>query len=138
MKSTIKRTTSKDKPRTACGIFGVFEDQNASVNTYYGLHSLQHRGQEAAGIVSSAYNPEKKRTHFNIHKGMGLVTDVFRDYSILKEHLNGTSAIGHTRYSTSGSANNEKNIQPLIVNYRNGNLAIVHNLNLTNFLTIRK
>jgi amidophosphoribosyltransferase len=138
MKSTKKRKSSKDKPRTACGIFGVYDHPNAAVNTYYGLHSLQHRGQEAAGIVSSVYNAEKKRTHFNLHKGMGLVTDVFRDYSILKDHLSGTSAIGHTRYSTSGSANNEKNIQPLIVNYRNGNLAVVHNGNLTNFRTIRK
>lgn len=138
MKSTHKNVSSKDKPRTACGIFGIFDHPNAAVNTYYGLHSLQHRGQEAAGIVASAYLPEKKRTHFNLRKGMGLVTDVFRDYSVLKEQLSGTAAIGHTRYSTSGSANNEKNIQPLIVNYRNGNLAVVHNGNLTNFRTIRK
>jgi amidophosphoribosyltransferase len=138
MKSIRKSNLLKDKPRTACGIFGVFDNPSASVLAYYGLHALQHRGQEAAGIVSSMYNVEKKRNHFNLQKGMGLVTDVFKDYSVLKEHLKGNSAIGHTRYSTSGSANNEKNIQPLIVNYRNGNLAVVHNGNLTNFRTIRK
>lgn len=138
MKSTSKSYLVKDKPRTACGIFGVYDHPSASVLTYYGLHSLQHRGQEAAGIVTCMYNEEKKRYQFNLQKGMGLVTDVFKDYSILKEFLKGKSAIGHTRYSTSGSANNEKNIQPLIVNYRNGNLAVVHNGNLTNFRTIRK
>jgi len=138
MKSIRKSNLIKDKPRTACGIFGVFDHPSASVLTYYGLHSLQHRGQEAAGIVSCKYNDDKKRYQFNIQKGMGLVTDVFRDYSILKDNLKGNSAIGHTRYSTSGSANNEKNIQPLTVNYKNGNLAVVHNGNLTNFRTIRK
>lgn len=137
MKSISKTNLIKDKPRTACGIFGIYNNPQASVLTYYGLHALQHRGQEAAGIVSSVYIDAKKRNHFNIHKGMGLVTDVFKDYSILKEHLIGNSAIGHTRYSTSGSTNNEKNIQPLIVNYRNGNLAVAHNGNLTNFRTIR-
>ncbi|MEW5799707.1 MAG: amidophosphoribosyltransferase [Bacteroidota bacterium] len=138
MKQKKKKYSVIDKPRTACGIFGVFDNPSASVLTYYGLHSLQHRGQEAAGIVSCEYKEEKKRYHFNAVKGMGLVTDVFRDYSILKEQLKGNSAIGHTRYSTTGSANNEKNIQPLIVNYRNGNLAVAHNGNLTNFRTIRK
>jgi amidophosphoribosyltransferase len=68
---------------------------------------------------------------------MGLVTDVFKDYSLLKDQLKGTSAIGHNRYSTSGSANNRNNIQPFMVNYRNGNLAIAHNGNLTNFREIR-
>ncbi|NUN71440.1 MAG: class II glutamine amidotransferase, partial [Bacteroidetes bacterium] len=127
-----------DKPRTACGIFGVYDHPTASVLTYYGLHSLQHRGQEASGIVSSEYREDKRRQHFNIVKGMGLVTDVFKDYSILKDQLKGRSAIGHNRYSTTGSANNEKNIQPLIVNYRDGNLAVAHNGNLTNYRTIRK
>jgi len=133
-----KNNLLKDKPRTACGLFGVFENSSASVLTYYGLHALQHRGQEAAGIVSCEYKEDKKRFHFNIVKGMGLVTDIFKDYSILKEQLKGNSAIGHTRYSTTGSTNNEKNIQPLTVNYRNGNLAVAHNGNLTNFRTIRK
>ncbi|MFA6539962.1 MAG: amidophosphoribosyltransferase [Bacteroidota bacterium] len=137
MKSTRKSNLLKDKPRSACGIFGVFDTPNAAMLTYYGLHSLQHRGQEASGIVSSIYDEKKKRQRFNIFKGMGLVTDVFKDYKILTDHLTGASAIGHNRYSTTGSANNEKNIQPLIVNYRNGNLAVAHNGNLTNFRTIR-
>jgi amidophosphoribosyltransferase len=138
MKSISNITLPKDKPRTACGLFGVFNNPNASVWTYYGLHALQHRGQEAAGIVTSEFQSEKQRFHFNVVKGMGLVTDVFKDYSVLKDQLKGNSAIGHTRYSTTGSANNEKNIQPLIVNYRDGNLAVAHNGNLTNFRTIRK
>lgn len=138
MNSAKRKEIVNDKPRTACGLFGVYDNPNAAVWTYYGLHALQHRGQEAAGIVTSQFQSDKRRYHFNVVKGMGLVTDVFKDYSILKEQLKGNSAIGHTRYSTTGSANNEKNIQPLIVNYRNGNLAVAHNGNLTNFRTIRK
>jgi amidophosphoribosyltransferase len=138
MKSKNYKRFTKDKPRTACGIFGIFDHPQASVVTYYGLHSLQHRGQEASGIVSCEYREDKKRFHFNLLKGMGLVTDVFKDYNSLKDLLKGRSAIGHNRYSTTGSANNEKNIQPLIVNYRNGNLGVAHNGNLTNFRTIRK
>ncbi|MDD8018069.1 MAG: amidophosphoribosyltransferase [Bacteroidota bacterium] len=138
MKSKVSKKKIKDKPRCACGIFGTFDNPSASILTYYGLHALQHRGQEASGIVTCEYHEEKKRSRFNVVKDMGLVTDVFRDYNILREQLKGTAAIGHNRYSTTGSANNEKNIQPLTVNYRNGNLAIAHNGNLTNFHTIRK
>lgn len=105
--------------------------------TYYGLHALQHRGQEATGIVSCEYLPEKKRYRFNIHKGVGLVSDVFRDEKILKNVLKGTAAVGHNRYSTTGSAQNEANIQPFTVNYKAGNLALGHNGNLTNFQTLR-
>ncbi|MDP1676434.1 MAG: amidophosphoribosyltransferase [Bacteroidota bacterium] len=138
MKSKNYKRFKKDKPRTACGVFGIFDHPQASVLTYYGLHSLQHRGQEASGIVSCEYREDKRRNHFNLIKGMGLVTDVFKDYNSLKDVLKGRSAIGHNRYSTTGSANNEKNIQPLIVTYRNGNLGVAHNGNLTNFRTIRK
>ncbi len=138
MKSNTYERFTKDKPRAACGVFGVYDHDNASMLTYYGLHALQHRGQEACGIVSCEFKEDKKRHHFNLVKGMGLVTDVFKDYSILKNQLKGRSAIGHNRYSTTGSANNEKNIQPLIVNYRDGNLGVVHNGNLTNYRTIRK
>jgi len=125
------------KPRCHCGIFGIFNHPEAAVMTYYGLHALQHRGQEATGIVTSEYLPEKKRHRFNIHKGVGLVSDVFRDEKILKNALKGTSAIGHNRYSTTGSAQNEANIQPFTVNYKAGNLALGHNGNLTNFHTLR-
>ncbi|MFZ4621334.1 MAG: amidophosphoribosyltransferase [Bacteroidota bacterium] len=138
MKSKNYKRFKKDKPRAACGIFGIFDHPNAAVLTYYGLHALQHRGQEASGIVACEYREEKKRHHFNIVKGMGLVTDVFKDQQILTKVLRGKSSIGHNRYSTTGSANNDKNIQPLIVNYRNGNLGVAHNGNLTNFRTIRK
>ncbi len=138
MKSKNYKRFKKDKPRAACGIFGIFDHPNAAVLTYYGLHALQHRGQEASGIVSCEYREDKKRHHFNIVKGMGLVTDVFKDQQILTNVLKGKSSIGHNRYSTTGSANNDKNIQPLIVNYRNGNLGVAHNGNLTNFRTIRK
>jgi amidophosphoribosyltransferase len=105
--------------------------------SYYGLHALQHRGQEATGIVTSEYLPDKHKWRFNIHKSTGLVTDVFRDEKILKEHLKGSSAIGHNRYSTTGSSDNKSNIQPFIVNYKRGNLALGHNGNLTNFRSLR-
>ncbi len=127
----------KDKPRCACGIFGIYEHTQASLLTYYGLHALQHRGQEASGIVSHYFDKEKKKHHFNTTKGMGLVTDVFKDYTVIQEQLVGSSSIGHNRYSTSGSANNRLNIQPFVVNYRDGNLAIAHNGNLTNFRKLR-
>ena len=127
-----------DKPRCACGIFGIYGHPQASLLTYYGLHALQHRGQEASGIVTCEFDKSKKKHRFNIVKGMGLVTDVFRDYRIVQDQLKGESAIGHNRYSTAGSANNPFNIQPFTVNYRNGNLALAHNGNLTNFHSLRK
>jgi amidophosphoribosyltransferase len=132
-----KVALTKDKPRCACGIFGVFDHPQASLLTYYGLHALQHRGQEASGIVACEDDADGKKKHFNLLKGLGLVTDVFKDYTILQDTLNGTSAIGHNRYSTAGSANNKFNIQPFVVNYRNGNLALAHNGNLTNFRSLR-
>lgn len=106
--------------------------------TYYGLHALQHRGQEATGIVASEFLEEKKKWHFNIRKSPGLVADVFKDEKILREQLKGHSAIGHNRYSTTGSADNLSNIQPFTVNYRDGNLALGHNGNLTNFRQLRE
>jgi len=105
--------------------------------TYYGLHALQHRGQEATGIVSSDFDLVKRKPKFYSHKGVGLVAEVYKDPSILKEELRGRSAIGHNRYSTTGSSDNKFNIQPLVVNYRAGNLALGHNGNLTNFNSLR-
>ncbi len=105
--------------------------------TYYGLHALQHRGQEATGIISSEFFPEENRSRFHAHKGGGLVADVFKDPAILTDHLKGHSAIGHNRYSTTGSAANKSNIQPFVVNYKGGNLALGHNGNLTNFQALR-
>lgn len=133
-----KKWTNPDKPRDHCGVFGIYGHPQASQMTYYGLHALQHRGQEGTGIVTSAIDPTNGRHRFHIHKDFGLVNDVFRDDTILTERLAGESAIGHNRYSTAGASDNKLNIQPLVVNYRGGNVAISHNGNLTNFRAIRQ
>jgi amidophosphoribosyltransferase len=125
-----------DKPKCHCGIFGIYGIKNASLQTYYGLHALQHRGQEACGIVTKSIN-EKNHSVFNVHKGEGLVSEVFGDSTLFKT-LPGSSAIGHNRYSTTGSSKSRKNIQPFVVNYRLGNLAVSHNGNLTNAKALRK
>ena len=126
-----------DKPKCYCGVFGIFSSKEASVNTYYGLLALQHRGQEAAGIVSSFQN-EKGKIVFNIHKNFGLVSEVFDQKDIFEKVLPGTAAIGHNRYSTTGASDSVKNVQPFVVNYRLGNLAIAHNGNLTNAKYLRE
>lgn len=127
-----------DKPRDYCGIFGVFDHSDASLLTYYGLHALQHRGQESAGIVTTYYDEKKRRSIMPMHKDFGLVLSVFDDSKIIENELIGRSAIGHNRYSTSGSSKNPANIQPFRVHYRNGNLAIGHNGNLSNARTLRE
>lgn len=126
----------RDKPKCHCGVFGIYGNDHAAVQTYYGLHALQHRGQEAAGIVTRDFTPKGKPV-FNLVKGEGLVSEVFPDQSILTDVLIGNSAIGHNRYSTTGSSKSKKNIQPFHVNYRMGNLAVAHNGNLTNEKIIR-
>jgi len=125
-----------DKPKCFCGVFGIAGSPTASLETYYGLHSLQHRGQEACGIVTRDVN-ESGKSVFHIHKGEGLVSEVFEDSNILSNTLKGFAAIGHNRYSTTGSSNSRKNIQPFVVNYRMGNLAVAHNGNLTNAKILR-
>ena len=125
-----------DRPTCNCGIFGIFGHENAAVPTYYGLHSLQHRGQEAAGIISHDTSDNGKSL-FKRHKDFGLVSEVFNDPGLLRKYLSGNSAIGHNRYSTSGKSEERKNIQPFTVNYRLGNLAIAHNGNLTNARELR-
>jgi len=127
----------RDKPKCFCGVFGIFNNNDAAIKTYYGLHTLQHRGQEAAGIVTATTNYKGKKV-FNLHKDFGLVSEVFNSQKIFENVLIGYSAIGHNRYSTTGSADSEKNIQPFVVNYRLGNLAIAHNGNLTNAKEIRE
>ncbi|MCP4681983.1 MAG: amidophosphoribosyltransferase, partial [Desulfobacterales bacterium] len=99
-----------DKPREACGIFGIYEHPEAAKLTYFGLYALQHRGQESAGIAVA-----RDKT-ITAHKGMGLVPDVF-DMNHL-EQLKGGSAIGHVRYSTTGSSI-LSNAQPFVVHHRN-------------------
>ena len=127
-----------DKPRCHCGLFGVYGSPRAAVLTYYGLHALQHRGQEGSGIVTSVWDERRRRYRFNVHKDFGLVQDVFKDEKIVTQLLRGSSAVGHNRYSTAGASENKANIQPLTVTYRGGNLAISHNGNLTNYRSLRK
>jgi len=117
--SSFLRTVLKEE----CGVFGVYNCLDAAHLCFLGLYSLQHRGQEAAGIVSTHEND------FYVSKDAGLVSDVF-DASKLS-HLVGRSAIGHVRYSTTGS-NNVNNIQPFYSKTNLGNLALAHNGNITN------
>jgi amidophosphoribosyltransferase len=115
-------------PKHYCGVFGVFGHPNAAELTYYGLYALQHRGQESAGIVAS------DRRQFREHKGMGLVPQVFNGEIL--HALVGSMAIGHTRYSTTGSSH-LRNAQPLTGNSVRGQIAVAHNGNLTNASRLR-
>src|SRR4051812_47729384 len=115
-------------PKHYCGVFGVFGHANAAELTYYGLYALQHRGQESAGIVTS------DGRQFHAHKGMGLVSQVFNGEVL--HGLAGHLAIGHTRYSTTGSSQ-LLNAQPLTVDCARGQIAIAHNGNLTNAARLR-
>lgn len=117
------------KPREACGIVGVFGHPEAAKLVYLGLYALQHRGQEGAGIVSS------DGTNVYQHRGLGLVADVFNQQNL--DSLKGNIAIGHVRYSTTGS-NTVANVQPLFANYKNGAMAVAHNGNLTNTIELRR
>jgi amidophosphoribosyltransferase len=126
-----------DKPHDYCGIFGIYDHADAALNTYYGLHALQHRGQESAGIVTSYFDSEKGQMRMPVHKDFGLVLKVFEDAALFRNTLRGNAAIGHNRYSTAGSSNNPANIQPFRVQYKNGNLAIGHNGNLSNARQLR-
>lgn len=115
--------------KESCGIFGVYGHPEAAQLTYLGLYALQHRGQESAGIVSNVEG------ELVCHKGMGLAADVFKS-----EHLNGLKshmAIGHVRYSTTGSSV-PKNAQPLLIDYARGQIAIGHNGNLVNAGALRR
>src|SRR2546428_8684856 len=118
----------QEYPKHYCGVFGVYGHPIAVELTYYGLYALQHRGQESAGIVTS------DGRQFRIHKGMGLVPQVFTG-GILHD-LVGHIAVGHTRYSTTGSSH-LLNAQPLTVDCARGQIAIAHNGNLTNAALLR-
>jgi len=111
-------------------VFGIYGVRNAGSLTYLGLYGLQHRGQESAGIVTA------ENGHFHSRMGMGLVSEVFATEKEL-EPLKGYSAIGHNRYSTTGESSDE-NIQPLIINFRRGYMALAHNGNFTNFKQVKK
>jgi amidophosphoribosyltransferase len=123
--------------RDHCGVFGIYNHPEAARMTYFGLHALQHRGQESAGIVTATYDEAKDRPTMLAHKDFGLVLDVFSDARLFEDKLLGSSAIGHTRYSTSGSSTNPANIQPFTVHYQEGNLSVAHNGNLSNARSIR-
>ncbi|EST10844.1 amidophosphoribosyltransferase [Sporolactobacillus laevolacticus] len=107
-----------------CAVFGIWGHENAAKLTYYGLHSMQHRGQEGAGIAVS------DGKHIYDHKGLGLVNDVF-DHEKLETLSIGNAAIGHVRYSTQGG-NSYANVQPLVFRSQKDSLSIAHNGNLVN------
>jgi amidophosphoribosyltransferase len=113
-----------------CGLFGIYGDPEAVAKTYLGLHSLQHRGQESAGIASS------NGQAIQCHRGMGTVARVFRSGSGLLEKLANPTAIGHVRYSTAGSSK-PMNSQPLLTEYSRGQVAVAHNGNLVNAAVLR-
>ena len=115
--------------REKCGVVGVFGHPEAANLAYLGLCALQHRGQEAAGIVSSDGQVLVS------HRGLGLVTDIFPEPIIRR--LRGHAAIGHNRYSTTGGSQHLKNAQPLVVEYGRGGLALAHNGNLVNAERLR-
>lgn len=112
-----------------CGVFGIFGHPEAANLTYLGLHALQHRGQESAGIVTS------DGERLTAHRGMGHVIDVFPTEQLAR--LKGTHAIGHVRYSTAGGSH-IKNAQPIAVDYVRGSMAFAHNGNLTNAQALRE
>lgn len=122
-------TERPDKPEEACGVFGVYAPHEAVATlAYFGLYALQHRGQESAGIA--AFDQGKVHTH----KGMGLVSQVFTD-NVLKD-IPGQWAVGHTRYSTTGSSH-VANAQPAVLKARLGQLALAHNGNIVNVNSLR-
>ncbi|MFC7050605.1 amidophosphoribosyltransferase [Emcibacter nanhaiensis] len=119
-----------DKLHEECGVFGIYNHEESAAHTVLGLHALQHRGQEAAGIVTF------DGRNFHSHKSMGHVADNFNSQKVI-ESLPGMSAIGHVRYSTTGGSA-MRNIQPLFADLSSGGFAVAHNGNLTNAWTLRK
>src|SRR3954465_10194735 len=124
------RDPEDDTLRLECGVFGVYGVRDAAAVTALGMHALQHRGQEACGIASF----DGQRFHTERH--MGLVGDAFGGGDLV-ERLPGRSAIGHTRYSTAGGSF-IRNVQPMFADLEQGGVALAHNGNLTNFLTLRQ
>lgn len=113
-----------------CGLFGIWGHPEAAQVTYFGLHSLQHRGQEGAGIVSN------EKGTLRGHRDTGLLSEVFRNPANL-EKLKGEAAIGHVRYATAGEAS-ISNVQPFLYRFTNEQFGLCHNGNLTNALTLKK
>ena len=119
-----------DKPHEECGVFGVWGVADAAAVTALGLHALQHRGQEATGIVT--YDGGR----FHSHRGLGLVGDNFSSAKVIAS-LPGSSAVGHNRYATTG-ATILRNVQPLYADFEFGGFAVAHNGNLTNADTLKR
>lgn len=121
--------------KEACGVFGIYDPHGDDVasSVYYGLSSLQHRGQESCGIA--VFDTSGPKGNANVHRGMGLVSEVFRE-SVLQS-LHGNLGIGHVRYSTTGEPA-LSNAQPLVLNYIKGTLALAHNGNLVNTEELRE
>lgn len=113
-----------------CGIFGVWGHEDAARVTYFGLHNLQHRGQEGAGIVSN------EAGHLHGYRGLGLLSEVFSNENRLNK-LHGNAAIGHVRYATSGNGHVD-NIQPFLFRFFDSQVSLAHNGNLTNAKTLRR
>ena len=130
LSADLDRDNAIDKPEEACGVFGIYAPgQEVAKLTYFGLYALQHRGQESAGIATF------DRGELHEHRDMGLVAHVFNPQIL--ERLTGQLAIGHTRYSTTGSSH-RANAQPVIVETRLGKLALAHNGNLVNTAELRE
>lgn len=128
--TTLPANESPDKPEEACAVFGVYAPgEDVAKLSYFGLYALQHRGQESAGIAT--FNADGVR----LHKDMGLVARVFDEESLLQ--LPGKFAVGHTRYSTTGSSL-IANAQPVVIPTRLGSIALAHNGNLVNAPTLKK
>lgn len=119
-----------DRFHDECGVFGIFGRQDAAAIVTLGLHALQHRGQEAAGIVS--YDGSQ----FHVERHVGLIGDTFTRKSVI-DSLKGTRAIGHTRYATTGGSG-LRNVQPLFAELAEGGIAIAHNGNITNAMTVQR
>ena len=119
-----------DEIHEECGVFGIWNHADAAAVTALGLHALQHRGQEASGIVSYDGN------HFHSHRGLGLVGDNFSDARVIAS-LAGSRAVGHNRYATTGDTV-MRNVQPLYADFEFGGFAVAHNGNLTNATALRR
>src|SRR5215813_9325461 len=119
-----------DTLREECGVFGIFGHSEAAAITALGLHALQHRGQEGAGIVSF------DGTRFHSERRLGLVGDAFSRAEVI-DRLPGSTAIGHVRYSTTGETI-LRNVQPLFAELDGGGFSVGHNGNLTNGLSVRR
>ena len=111
---TNRRVSADDKLHEECGVFGIFDPQGADVapSIYYGLCALQHRGQESCGIA--VCDTQGPKGNMNVHRGMGLVNEVFNGETL--SHLHGNLGVGHVRYSTTGETT-LANAQPLVLNY---------------------